>query len=84
MPYEERNQKLLDRMNEIYKANDMPVLEGRKNVSGSDAAYATQWGIPCVDSIGTEGEYIHSVREYISLDSLKESAKRIGAVIYNI
>lgn len=84
MPYEERNQKLLDRMNEIYKANDMPVLEGRKNVSGSDAAYATQWGIPCIDSIGTEGEYIHSVREYIKLDSLKESAKRIGAVIYYI
>ena len=80
----ERNTNLLERMNEIYKENGMPVLTGRLCLSGSDAAYVTESGIPCVDNIGTEGANIHSVDEYIELKSLVESAKRIGAVIYCI
>lgn len=80
----ERNIKLLEKMNEIYNENGLPVLTGRLCLSGSDAAYVTESGIPCVDNIGTEGANIHSVDEYIGLTSLVESAKRIGAVIYCI
>lgn len=78
----ERNSELLCKMNEIYAANGMPVLNGRSCLSGSDAAYITECGIPCVDNIGTEGGNIHSVNEYIELNSLAESAKRIAAPIY--
>ena len=84
MNYSEKNIELLEKMNEIYKENGLPVLTGRKCLSGSDAAYITECGIPCIDNLGTEGENIHSVDEYIRLDSLAESAKRIAALIYCI
>lgn len=80
----ERNYELLNKMNEIYAENNMPVLKARKCLSGADAANITEVGIPCVDCIGTEGNNIHSLDEYIELKSLEESAKRIGAVVYCI
>jgi len=79
-----KNYDLLSKMNKIYSENGMPVLDGVKSFGGSDAAYITECDIPCIDSIGTEGGEIHSVREYIKLESLAESAKRIGAVAYCI
>lgn len=84
MPDVERNYDLLDKMNKIYEDNNMPVLKAIKCFGGSDAAYVTEVGIPCIDSIGTEGSNIHSIDEYIELKSLEESAKRIGAVAYCI
>lgn len=84
MKREERNLALLNRMNEIYAANGLPVLASGHSKGGSDAADVTAFGIPCVDSIGTEGGWIHSPDEYAWLRSLAESAKRIAAVIYCI
>lgn len=80
----DRNMKLLDRINEIYAENGLPVLKPRKSLGGSDAADVTEYGIPCVDSIGVEGDFIHTVREYAVLDSLATAAKRIAAVVYCI
>ncbi|MBE6542402.1 MAG: M20 family metallopeptidase [Ruminococcaceae bacterium] len=82
MQRSEKNEALLFRMNEIYKENQMHYLAARSCLSGSDAAYATEYGIPCVDNLGTEGSNIHSTDEYIELKSLTESAKRIASVIY--
>ncbi|MBQ7039820.1 MAG: M20/M25/M40 family metallo-hydrolase, partial [Clostridia bacterium] len=82
MPLSDKNIELLNRMNCIYKENGLPVLTARKCLSGSDAAYITECGIPCLDNLGTEGGNIHSVNEYIRLESLKESAKRIAVAIY--
>ena len=82
MPYKEVNEALLKRMNEIYSERGLPRLRGRRSLSGSDAAYVTEAGIPTIDSIGTEGGNIHSKSEFMRLESLKESAKRIAAVIY--
>jgi len=81
MPLCEKNETLLAKMNEIYQRVGLPVLVARECPSGSDAAYITAEGIPCVDCIGTEGQNIHSVDEYIELRSLAESAKRIAAVV---
>ncbi|MBQ9921850.1 MAG: M20/M25/M40 family metallo-hydrolase [Clostridia bacterium] len=80
----DRNIKLLERMNEIYGEVGLPILTSRATPSGSDAAYTTEAGIPCVDNIGIEGGEIHSLREYVRLDSLVETAKRIAAVVYCI
>lgn len=77
----ERNLQLLAKMNELYAENGMPVLKGSHRGGGSDAADVTDFGIPCVDSIGTEGGGIHSQREWAWLRSLAESAKRIAVVI---
>ncbi len=84
MPLCERNVALLDKMNEIYAECGLPQLKGKKSLSGSDAAYITECGIPCVDSIGTEGGRIHSKEEFIYTASLARTAKRIAAVIFGI
>ncbi len=76
----ERNFLLLDKMNEIYKKCDMPQLTARQSLGGSDAAAVTVAGIPCVDSIGVAGDYIHTPKEYGILDSLTQAAKRVAAV----
>lgn len=80
----ERNFALLDKMNEIYAAEGLPTLSAKCSVGGSDAADATVAGIPCVDSIGVEGDRIHTLLEYARVSSLREAAYRIGAVIYCI
>ena len=78
-----RNEELLKKMNEIYAACGLPVLaDGKTCKGGSDAADVTDYGIPCVDSIGTQGDGIHSPGEFAWLSSLGEAAKRIAAVIY--
>ena len=84
MPLCDRNIALLDKMNEIFAECGLPILAPRANLSGSDAAYVTECGIPCVDSIGTAGGRIHSKDEFIYTRSLCEAAKRIAAVIYGI
>jgi glutamate carboxypeptidase len=84
MPETETNMKLLERMNEIYASHGLAVLSPRKCLSGSDAAYITQCNIPCVDNLGIEGSNIHSIKEYAVMSSLKESAKRIAAVVCEI
>ena len=84
MQYEERNQRLLDRMNEIFESVGMSTLEAMSGKGGSDAADATVYGIPCLDSLGTAGGRIHSPDEFSYLESLRESAKRLAAVAYYI
>ena len=84
MVLSEKNADLLEKMNEIYLQEGLPVLSRRKCLSGSDAAYITEHNIPCVDNIGVEGRNIHSVKEYAKLKSLSECAKRIAAFIWNI
>ena len=80
----EKNVQLLEKANKIFEENGLPVLTGVKSSGGSDASYITQCGIPCIDSIGVEGQYAHSINEYAYLKSLSSSAKRIAAIIYSI
>lgn len=80
----DRNFALLARMNEIYAENGLPTLTARQSLGGSDAAEITEFGIPCVDSIGVAGDYIHTPQEYGVLSSLVAAAKRIAAVVYCI
>lgn len=84
MPLTDKNEELLARMNEIYAQSGIPTLTARSCLSGSDAAYITEIGVPCIDCIGTLGGNIHSTDEYMELDSLKVSAKMIAAVVHEI
>lgn len=80
MEMEQRNLDLLDNMNRIFSANNMPVLLKKCASGGSDAAYTTVFGIPTVDSIGVVGSGIHSIREKARLYSLAEAAKRMAVL----
>ncbi len=80
MPLTDRNVALLERMNKIYARVGLPQLRAVSSKGGSDAAYITQAGIPCVDNLGVEGKNLHNPGEYARLDSLAASAKRLAAV----
>ena len=73
----EKNTALLDKINGIYNVNGLPTLAVRKSPGGSDAAYITAYGTPCVDNLGIEGGRIHSPNEYARLDALPEAALRL-------
>ena len=82
MEYVERNLSLLERMNAVYAENGLPTLTARKGNGGSDAAYVTECGIPCIDSIGVVGEGEPTLDECVFMPSVAEAAKRIAAVAY--
>lgn len=82
MPLTQRNKEFLKLINRIYAENGLPQLRENIGIGGSDAAYITEIGIPCVDSVGVDGGQLHSIKEYARLASLAESAKRLAAVTY--
>ncbi|MBR2461118.1 MAG: M20/M25/M40 family metallo-hydrolase [Clostridia bacterium] len=84
MEYSERNLILADTVNRIFTENGLQPLEAVRYHGGSDAAEMTSSGVTCLDSLGTEGDYIHSADEFGLLASLPESAKRMAAVAYCI
>ena len=84
MELQQRNSDLLEKLNGFYAQAGMPVLTPKTGQGGSDAAYTTEAGIPTLDSLGTLGDGIHSVREFIWSDSLAESAKRLAVAAWNL
>lgn len=80
MPLCQRNEKLLENMNRIFRQVGLPEQEMKKETGGSDAAYTTMAGIPTVDSIGVLGGRTHSPEEFAYLKSLSEVAKRFAAL----
>ncbi len=84
MELKESNIKILEKVNKIFEENNIQTLEGRMRRGGSDASCVTQYGIPCIDSLGTEGGGSHSKNEFAKIYSLSKAAKRIAAIAYNI
>lgn len=84
MELKEKNINLFEIINRIYRENHLTELETLFARGGSDGAYVTIAGIPCVDSLGVEGGDIHTSDEFAYLKSLKESAKRVASVVYCI
>lgn len=82
MEEKERNLKLLEKVNEIFKKTGLIQLEPIKLRGGSDAANVTDFGGTCLDSLGTRGGGSHTINEYAWLESMAEAAKRIVAVAY--
>lgn len=78
------NEEFLEFVNSVYRENEINELEAFFARGGSDAAYVTIAGIPCVDSLGVEGGNIHTENEFAYIKSLAESAKRIASVIQSI
>ena len=84
MPLVDRNIDLLNKINKIYSGYGFAPLAIGKRKGGSDAAYATAYEIPCVDSLGVQGEYAHSVKEEAEINSLSDSAKKVASLIVNL
>ncbi len=80
----ETNMQFFDTMCKIFEETGLEPIVAGSRTGGSDAAYITEMGIPCVDSLGVTGGAIHSIGEFALLSSLTERAKRIAAIIYCI
>ena len=80
----DRNIALLERSNEIFRENGLSELKLGKGNGGSDAAYVTAYGIPCMDSLSAHGGGVHSITEYANIESLRDAAKRTAALVYCI
>ena len=80
MELTEKNIKFAERLNEIFVEGGMTELEPFLGTGGSDAAYITEEGIPCVDCLGVIGDRIHSPEEYAEIESLREYAKRLALI----
>ncbi len=80
----EANLALLDAVNAIYAEEGLVQLAPAKRSGGSDAADVTAYGLPCLDSMGVQGDFIHSRKEYAYLKSLAEGAKNLAAVAFRI
>ncbi len=80
MESKQKNVELLEKINKIYADCGLPILESKASFGGSDAADMTVKGIPCVDSLGVQGGFLHNVNEFIYTKSLVESAKRLASV----
>jgi glutamate carboxypeptidase len=74
----ERNLNLASRINEIWRECGLSEMAFIRKLGGSDAAFATSAGIPCIDSLGTAGGKIHTVYEYSEIPSLREHAMRLA------
>ena len=72
------------RPTEIFAECGLPTLAARAGHGGSDAAEMTCAGVPCIDSLGVEGGFIHSADEYARVSSLAECAKRLAAIAVGI
>lgn len=84
MPLTDKNIGLLGKINEIFVDNGMSAVQSVAATGGSDAAYITRIGVPCVDCLGVQGRYIHSVKEQALISSLALSAKQLAAIAYCI
>ena len=80
MELSETNVKILERVNSFFAEIGLPTMVGKQNRGGSDASYITKCGIPCIDSLGTEGGKSHSIDEFAKIPSLARAAKRIVAI----
>ena len=84
MDKSEANDRLFERISEIFDRNGLVHVEKQKGNYGSDACDMTAYGIPSVDSIGVRGGMIHSKYEYAYISSLAESAKMLASVAVEI
>lgn len=80
----DRNLKLLDKANSIFRKCGLSELKAGKGNGGSDAADITAYGIPCLDSLSASGGDVHSLGEFGNIESLREASKRLAALIYYI
>jgi glutamate carboxypeptidase len=59
-------------------------VNGKKVGGSSDASYIQMAGTPVICSVGIQGEWNHTTREYALLDSMSPRGKLIASVILNL
>ena len=71
----ESSQALFDRVNAVARAKGFPAMTAKAVGGGSDSAFVTAAGVPCVCALGVKGAFNHTVREYALHDSIFERVR---------
>jgi glutamate carboxypeptidase len=82
MPFDETMKATFEKARSIAVEIGVELKAGGSG-GGSDANFVAPLGIPVLDGLGAIGEGLHSEREYIFTDSLRERAKLLAALIQN-
>lgn len=69
MQQTESSRKLYEKARACAEKNGL-VMEPRTHGGGSDGSFAASVGIPVVDGMGTEGEFSHTMEEYVKADTI--------------
>ena len=69
MQQTENSRKLYEKARACAEKNGL-VMEPRTHGGGSDGSFAASVGIPVVDGMGTEGEFSHTMEEYVKADTI--------------
>ncbi len=63
-------------------ADDLEIPLGAEDTGGgSDANFVAALGIPCVDGLGPVGEGVHTERERIRIETLRQRAKLVAIAL---
>ena len=71
MQQTEASRKLYEKARACAEKNGL-VMEPRTHGGGSDGSFAASAGIPVVDGMGAEGEFSHTMEEYVKADTIMQ------------
>lgn len=85
-PFEATDQvlKFYNFIKETAEENNLTEVKQIKLGGSSDAAYIQLAGVPVICSIGIQGQWNHTTREYALLDSMVERGKLLTSVVLNL
>ena len=69
MKQTEASRKLYEKARACAEQNGL-VMEPRTHGGGSDGSFAASVGIPVIDGMGAEGEFSHTMDEYVKADTI--------------
>ena len=69
MQQTEKSRQLYEKARACAEKNGL-VMEPRTHGGGSDGSFAASAGIPVVDGMGAEGEFSHTMEEYVKADTI--------------
>lgn len=69
MQQTESSRKLYEKARACAEQNGL-VMEPRTHGGGSDGSFAASAGIPVIDGMGAEGEFSHTMEEYVKADTI--------------
>ena len=83
MQQTEASKKLYEMAKSAAEANGLELV-GRTHGGGSDGSFVASIGTPVVDGMGSEGEFSHTVEEYVRVDTLMPRLQTCIDLIANL
>ena len=83
MQQTEASKKLYELAKAAAEANGLELV-GRTHGGGSDGSFVSSVGTPVVDGMGPEGEFSHTVEEYVRVDTLMPRLQTCIDLIANL